>query len=382
MANRFLCATLGAVGAGLSLTLAAPAAYALADIIETPALVSELAPRSLLNDVTRAGDRIVAVGERGHVIYSDDEGQTWTQAEVPVAVTLNAVDFGDERSGWVVGHSGVVLHSSDAGATWQLQFDGLQAAELVVMSREDQIAEMEERIEEAPDAERDDLEWALDDMVFALENVQADMDIGPVNPLLDVWFEDDQHGFVVGAYGMVLRTRDGGDTWEDWAPRLDNEQNFHLNSIAAITGGALVIVGEAGQVHVSVDNGETWELQESPYDGSLFGVMGTGQVNEILAFGLRGNMMLSTSLGRDWTLLPNEGGTTLNNGVVAEGGRIILVGNSGVVLTSSNNGESFRAHFRNDREGVMGVVPLGGTNLLLVGEGGVKTTDARGRNLN
>lgn len=381
MANRFMCETLGSACLGLSMALAAPAAFALTDIIETPALMSDLAPESLLNDATRAGDRIVAVGERGHVIYSDDEGQTWTQAEVPVSVTLNAVDFGSDSSGWVVGHSGVVLHSGDAGATWQLQFDGLQAAELVIESREEQIAAMEERIEQAPEAEKGDLEWALDDLFFALENVQADMEIGPVNPLLDVWFENDQHGFVVGAYGMVLRTQDGGETWEDWAPQLSNPQNFHLNSVARVTGGALVIVGEAGQVHVSVDNGDTWERRESPYDGSLFGVMGTGKVNEVLAFGLRGNTMLSTDLGRSWTMVANEGGTTLNNGSVADDGRVILVGNSGAVLMSSNGGESFRAHFRNDREGVMGVVPLSGTNLLLVGEGGVMITDSRGRDL-
>ncbi|WP_288370685.1 YCF48-related protein [uncultured Marinobacter sp.] len=381
MANRFMCETLGSACLGLSMALAAPAAFALTDIIETPALMSDLAPESLLNDVTRAGDRIVAVGERGHVIYSDDEGQTWTQAEVPVSVTLTAVDFGSDSSGWVVGHSGVVLHSGDAGATWQLQFDGLQAAELVIESREEQIAAMEERIEQAPEEEKGDLEWALDDLLFALENVQADMEIGPVNPLLDVWFEDDQHGFVVGAYGMVLRTQDGGETWEDWAPNLSNPQNFHLNSVARVTGGALVIVGEAGQVHVSVDNGDTWERRESPYDGSLFGVMGTGKVNEILAFGLRGNTLFSTDLGRSWTMVPNEGGATLNNGAVADDGRIILVGNSGAVLVSSNGGESFRAHFRNDREGVMGVVPLSGTNLLLVGEGGVMITDSRGRDL-
>jgi len=381
MANRFMCETLGSACLGLSMALAAPAAFALTDIIETPALMSDLAPESLLNDATRAGDRIVAVGERGHVIYSDDEGQTWTQAEVPVSVTLNAVDFGSDSSGWVVGHSGVVLHSGDAGATWQLQFDGLQAAELVIESREEQIAAMEERIEQAPEAEKGDLEWALDDLFFALENVQADMEIGPVNPLLDVWFENDQHGFVVGAYGMVLRTQDGGETWEDWGPQLSNPQNFHLNSVARVTGGALVIVGEAGQVHVSVDNGDTWERRESPYDGSLFGVMGTGKVNEVLAFGLRGNTMLSTDLGRSWTMVANEGGTTLNNGSVADDGRITLVGNSGAVLMSSNGGESFRAHFRNDREGVMGVVPLSGTNLLLVGEGGVMITDSRGRDL-
>lgn len=381
MANRFMYETLGSACLGLSVALAAPSAFALADIIETPARPTQLAPESLLNDATRAGDRIVAVGERGHVIFSDDEGQTWTQAEVPVSVTLNAVDFAGDSHGWVVGHSGVILHSSDAGASWELQLDGLQAAELVIESKEEQIAEMEERIEQAPEEEKGDLEWALDDLFFALETVQADMDVGPVNPLLDVWFENDQHGFAVGAYGMVLRTLDGGETWQDWAPKLRNPQGFHLNSVAQVTGGALAIVGEAGQVHISVDNGETWERRESPYDGSLFGVMGTGQVNEVLAFGLRGNAMLSTDLGRSWSMVPMESTATLNSGNVAEDGRITLVGNSGAVLMSSNGGESFRTHFRNDRQGVMGVVPLSGTNLLLVGEGGVKFTDARGRNL-
>ena len=382
MAKRFMCETLGTACLGLSMALAAPAAFALADIIETPARPTELAPQSLLTDATRADDRIVSVGERGHVIYSDDQGQSWTQAEVPVAVTLTAVDFGTEQHGWVVGHSGVVLHSSDSGETWELQLDGIQAAELVIASKEDQIAELEERIEQAPEEEKADLEWALDDLFFALENTQADMEIGPVNPFLDVWFEDENHGFVVGAYGMILRTQDGGQTWEDWAPKLDNPTNFHYNSITEVAGGALVVVGEAGQIHVSVDGGESWEKRESPYDGSLFGVTGTGRVNEVLAFGLRGNTLLSTDLGRSWTMVPNEGGATLNNAAVAEDGRITLVGNGGAVLMSTNTGESFRPYFRNDREGVMGVVPLPGTNLLLVGEGGVEITDARGRNLN
>ena len=381
MANRFMCETLGSACLGLSMALAAPAAFALTDIIDAPARPTELAPDSLLNDATRAGDRIVAVGERGHIIYSDDEGKTWSQADVPVSVTLTAVDFGTSDHGWVVGHSGVVLHSEDAGASWQLQLDGLKAAELSIESKEEQIAEMEEQIEQAPEEQKADLEWALDDLVFAMENTQSDMDIGPVNPLLDVWFENDNHGFAVGAYGMLLRTQDGGDSWRDWSANVENSQNFHYNSIARVTGGALVLVGEAGQVHVSVDNGATWERRESPYPGSLFGVSGTGQVNEVLAFGLRGTTLFSGDLGRSWTVVPNEGNATLNNAAVAEDGRITLVGNGGAVLMSANGGESFRAYFRDDRESVMSVVPLSGTDLLLVGEGGVKFTDSRGRNL-
>lgn len=381
MAKRLTCKTVGAACLGLSMAWSSPAAFALADIIETPARQTDLATTSLLNDAVLAGDRIVAVGERGHIIYSDDDGKTWDQGSVPVSVTLTAVDFGSDTHGWAVGHSGVVLHTEDAGESWNLQLTGIEATELAIAGKEAQIAAMEERVEDAPESEKEDLEWAIDDVVFTMENMQSDLDIGPVNPLLGVWFKDDQYGFVVGAYGMILRTEDGGETWEDWASKIENAQNFHLNSIASITGGALAIVGEAGQIHVSVDEGATWERRESPYPGSLFGVIGTGQVNEILAFGLRGNMLFSTDLGKSWRMVPNSAGATLNDGVVAGDGRITLVGNGGTVLMSGNGADSFREHFRSDRAGIMSVVPVSGTNLLIVGESGVKITDARGKSL-
>ena len=381
MAKRLTCKTLGAACLGLSMVWSAPAAFALADIIETPARQTDLASTHLLNDAVLAGDRIVAVGERGHIIYSDDDGQTWTQGNVPVSVTLTAVDFGSDTHGWAVGHSGVVLHTENAGESWSLQLTGVGAAELAIAGKEKQVAAMEEHIEEAPESEKGDLEWALDDLIFTMENMQSDLDIGPVNPLLGVWFENDQHGFVVGAYGMILRTEDGGNTWNDWAGQIDNARNFHLNSIARIAGGALAIVGEVGQIYVSVNGGDTWEQRESPYEGSLFGVIGTGQVNEILAFGLRGTMLFSTDLGKSWRMVPNSAGATLNDGAVAEDGRITLVGNGGTVLMSSNGADSFREHFRSGRSGIMSVVPVSGTNLLIVGESGVKVTDARGKNL-
>jgi photosystem II stability/assembly factor-like uncharacterized protein len=363
------------------MAMSAPSVFALADIIETPSRPTMLAPENLLTDADRAGERIVAAGERGHIIFSDDQGENWEQAEVPVSVTLTGVDFGTEQHGWAVGHSGVVLHSGDAGESWELQLTGIRAMELVIESRNEQIDEMEQTIEEAPEEEKADLEWALDDLLFSLENLQSDLDIGPVNPFLDVWFENQNHGFVIGAYGMILRTTDGGETWRDWSPWIENPTGFHLNSITQITGGALVIVGEAGQIFVSVDGGESWEKRESPYEGSLFGAIGTGQVNEILVFGLRGNMFLSTDLGKSWKLIPNDVEATLNDGAVADDGRITLVGNGGTVLMSTNGGDSFRPYSRDDREGVMDVVPVSGTNLLIVGEGGVKHTDARGKDL-
>ncbi len=382
MVKSFLREPLGCVCLALAATMAAPAAYAVSDVLETPARNTDLAPQSLLNDATRIGDRIVAIGERGHVIYSDDEGASWNQADVPVSVTLTAIDFGTDQHGWAVGHSGAVLHSSDAGESWQLQLDGLQAGRLIIETKQEQIADMEAQIEQAPEEDVADLEWALDDLYFALENTEADLEVGPVNPFLDVWFEDAQHGFVVGAYGMIFRTLDGGQSWQDWSAKLDNSWNLHYNAITRVAGDALVIAGESGQIHVSEDNGDTWEKRESPYSGSLFGVSGTGTEDEMLVYGLRGNTLLSGDLGQSWKIVPNKGDATLNSAALADDGRITLVGNGGAVLVSNDRGESFEARFRSDRDGIMAAVPLAEGNLLLVGEGGVKLTDLRGRNLN
>ena len=120
-----------------------------------------LAARSLLLDAATAGDRILAVGERGHVLISDDHGQSWIQAKVPTRSTLTAVAAADRQHAWAVGHDGVILHSADGGLSWGCQ-------------------------RFAPEDDR---------------------------PLLDVWFADRERGLAIGAFGTVLATADGGDSW-------------------------------------------------------------------------------------------------------------------------------------------------------------------------
>lgn len=88
--------------------------------------------RVAVQAMARAGDRLVAVGERGVVLLSDDEGRHWRQASVPVSVTLTSLAFVDDKIGWAVGHGGVVLHSIDAGATWSKQIDGAGLAKIAV----------------------------------------------------------------------------------------------------------------------------------------------------------------------------------------------------------------------------------------------------------
>lgn len=308
-------------------------AYAESDPALQPAVMSAKASSSLLLDVTQAGSRLVAVGVRGHILYSDDQGDSWTQAPVPVRQMLTGLHFVDDRHGWAVGHDSIILHTSDAGASWSVQYRD-------------------------PSLEGDD---------------EADL---LEKPLMDVWFRDVRTGFAVGAYGLLLRTDDGGKTWIDHSDDIDNPDGLHYNAIAEVTGTGLMVAGEMGTLYRSGDYGDSWEtLVEHPYDGSWFGVSGTGDANAVLVWGLRGNMFRSDDFGDSWTqvALDTPNGpleATLAGGSLAADGRLVIVGAGGVVISSSDRGRSFSVATRSDRVGLANGALLADGQLLLVGQRG------------
>ena len=74
------------------------------------AVASDMASEALLLDVASAGSRLVAVGEFGHVLLSDDKGTSWRQAaSVPTRNTLVGVTFLDNQTGYAVGHAATIL---------------------------------------------------------------------------------------------------------------------------------------------------------------------------------------------------------------------------------------------------------------------------------
>lgn len=297
--------------------------------IESPKAAS-----SLLLDVTHAGSRLVVAGDRGHILYSDDGGASWTQAKVPARQLLTAVYFTDDRHGWAVGHDALILATTDGGETWAPQYE----------DREGEV------------------------------------------PLLDVWFENAEHGLAVGAYGTLLETHDGGQHWEDIRDRLDNEDGYHLNAITAIKDSGLFVVGEMGGMFRSSDMGQTWERVESPYQGSLFGVISGSEAGLVVAFGLRGHLFRSMDFGSSWETIslgnrdnPLEAG--LADGNVLGDGRMVVIGHGGVVLSSDDQGRSFEIYNRPDRRSLSGVVANAHGNLILVGQSGVRIASPSGADL-
>ena len=303
------------------LGLLAPAGAGAEEAVEAP-----LAIESLLIDGAAAGSRLVVVGERGHILISDDDGTSWTQARVPTRVLLTAVHMHDERTGWAVGHDAVILRTGDGGESWTV-------------------------VHQAPDEEL---------------------------PLLDVWFRNERAGFAVGAYGYFLATEDGGETWTS---RAISEDDFHLNALVPVADEKsesqrprpqrLYIAAEAGVAYRSDDGGRTWRELTSPYVGSWFGGLALDD-NEVLLTGLRGHLFRSEDAGETWTQVPTGTNATLTGAARLPSGEIVITGLEGSVLSSRDGVRSVSSRRLPSREGISGALPLADGDVLLIGEFGVR----------
>lgn len=294
-----------------SLGLASVHAQAVREPLARAAIQSRAPLGSVFLDLTRAGKRLVAVGERGIVLLSDDDGANWRQASVPVSVTLTRVRFADPKSGWAVGHFGTVLHTADGGETWQRQLDGTRAAKLALEAAQ-------VRAQAAPGSESGRKRLA------EAEQLVKD---GPDKPFLDLHFFDDRNGIIVGAFNLVFGTHDGGKTWLPLLDRLDNPMGLHLYAAAGM-GDTLFIAGERGLVFRSDDRGATFTRLSTPYAGTYFTASVTPTGNVLLA-GLRGNVLRSRDLGATWERMAGAAPVSISAMVALDAETTLLANHAG-----------------------------------------------------
>lgn len=350
--------------------LALAAAVARADWTDPALADAEPMPQAahalVLDIAVLDGGRLVAVGERGHVLLSDDRGGSWRQAPVPTRATLTSV----AASGDLViaaGHDGVIVRSTDAGASW-------------TRVREDVFD---------PDSER------------------------TTNgaPLLDVLMLDGDRALAIGAYSLILASADAGASWTaqalpavaaaapeadagadgaasdggDADPEepadallfdqdelmLDAEDDPHLNAIARLDGGRLFIVAERGASFLSDDDGASWTRRPLPYDGSMFGLEPLGE-GRVLAYGLRGNALVSDDNGENWRELDTGTDLSLYGAARIGSDGLLLVGANGLLLRTSLALDSFEQQAQEEAGILADALDLGGDDILLLGELGLQ----------
>ncbi len=356
--------------AGLLIAIGATSAIGQINPAVMPAsgpLTKQTMSRLLLTDGTRVGDRVVAVGDRGYIVYSDNNGASWQRAKTPPNTPLlTAVYFLDAKTGWAVGHDSMILTSTDRGETWTKSF-----------------AAVEEQ-----------------------------------KPLMDITFVDAQTGFAVGAYGAFHATTDGGKAWtprkmfegakavaapvavpkkgkyesvgggkdakggkggkgdeadaDDKAGKGGGDEDKHINAIVKLGENKLFVAGEAGLLAKSDDGGKSWIKIASPYKGSFFGAI-QAQDGAVVIYGLRGRIYRSTDAAlSNWKQIDNKSVASLMGSTRLADGTLALAGLSGTLLISRDNGNTFSAQSSGSTKALSAPLQGAANVWLLIGEAGVR----------
>lgn len=216
------------------------------------ALPASQASRTRLLSVEAVGKRLVAVGQQGVIIDSEDGGTSWSQVASPVSQMLNRVRFSDDKTGWILGYDSTILKSTDAGKTWVLRHFNPKG-----------------------------------------------------RALYDLLALDANRAIAVGAYGTYLTTQDGGKRWSKDTSIPIIKMGLHLDTLIKLGDGSLFMTGEKGLMARSTNEGATWQMLRSPYIGSFFGALPFGEKG-VLVHGLRGNVFVT----KDVSACPTQDPTT------------------------------------------------------------------------
>jgi photosystem II stability/assembly factor-like uncharacterized protein len=292
--------------------------------LDQPARITSLAPSGLFTSVALAGGRLVAAGERGRIVWSDDDGRSWRQARTPTSVTLTNIRFVSPREGWAIGQMGVILHTLDGGRDWTLQYDGIRANQALVA------------------AAKADLSTAGPNPLNTanLQAAQQFVGGGPSVPLLALLPLSSGQVVVAGAFGMAFATADSGFTWRPIFDSIPNPNGLHIYSIVQ-DGDAMYFAGEQG-ILLRRGADRRFTTLSTPFQGTFFGALVT-PAKALLLFGLQGTVLRSADAGQTWHEVQTVDGAGIDCGIVLRNGDILLGDEAGNLLLSHDDGISFHA---------------------------------------
>ncbi len=247
----------------------------------------------------------------------------------------------DNSEAWAVGDLGRIFHTTDAGRSWEVQSAGTKRPFVAISCVGEKlwIAGQAGQIAHSPDAGRT---WTKQES-------------GTTRNLLDIQFVDAQRGIAIGDFGTLLRTEDGGRTWE----KIPLPENIELPpDIAEVvqpgdvilygatfaTRDQVWIAGEFGVILHSTDGGLTWQQQRSGVETTLFGIHALDG-ERAWAVGLEAVLLSTTDGGATWNKenVERPKGFVLPLYDIAVNGLFgWAVGNSGFILHSKDAGKTWQ----------------------------------------
>ena len=348
-AKVFLLICLALYGFGRPVAFAQTGIHAL----DNAAILVKSPTAAPLVAVTRVGQRLVAAGLHGLIVFSTDNGATWHQASVPVDVTLTALYFKSEREGWAVGHFGVILYTDDGGVSWTRVVDGLD----VIKALNATAALAQSTAPATPDTQ------------LKLRVATAYQNAGPSKPFLAVG-ACGSGILAAGQQDLAMFSDDGGKTWKEWTSAIDNPT---FDNIYAITleGDLPVLVGEDGLVLKGDADCKNFKPMPGPFTATLFDAVNNGS-GDLLLFGIGGGVYLSTNSGGTWKAISLGTDSVIDSGVLQDSGDMLLGSLDGNLYMSDTTLQSFHQTSLSLPFEIAGMAVAPDGNLVVVGNGGIR----------
>ena len=149
-------------------------------------------------------------------------------------------------------------------------------------------------------------------------------------------FENTTTAILVGEDGLIMKTTDNGNTWQEQSSGVVN--TLYGN---AIGNGTSISVGENGVILKTIDGGENWEIKASGTSLHLYDVEYMNN-NNVVVCGEAGIMLLSTDIGETWSVVSSGTENTLKDIMNYKVQPVsFAVGSLMTILKSTNNGASW-----------------------------------------
>jgi photosystem II stability/assembly factor-like uncharacterized protein len=187
----------------------------------------------------------------------------WTEQPLSTDAGLRDIFFLDDQRGWTVGggypvEGGIVGRTTDGGRSWSFE------SGLAGRSKRKQNVQLH-AVRFLDD--RKGFIVASDGRILRTvdggEHWHTAYHAGRF--LLDLHFVDERHGWAVGSSG-VLRTTDGGATWEP-QQRTEEEPQVTGRAVRFLDRELGWVVGSNGSIHHTADGGNSWRRLRQAQSG-------------------------------------------------------------------------------------------------------------------
>jgi len=250
------------------------------------------------------------VGSNGIILNTRNGGISWTEQISRTKKELSEIKFSDSNTGWILGEEDLILHTENGGINWQ---NNKELPEPSFMNKV--------------------LRYIIP------SNLQS-------SDFINVHFIDKDNGWaisgVMGETIKILKTSDGGKTWESQENSLPEEIIKKLETVffaKFIDKDNIWAIGIDGILFHTPDGGKKWNCYEEITSKAIFGM--DFKDNNGWFVGAEGTILHTPDGGNTWETMESGTKDSLYDVYFLDSQHGWIIGDDGHILHTENGGKKW-----------------------------------------